>query len=181
MLADALALFPDGLTTILIFIVPSIHLLVAPFTKVEESFALQAAHDILVYGPPSDDIAARLAATFDHFTFPGAVPRTFAGPALLAALSQPIIKRVGFWRAQLVVRGCLGFLNASSLLFFRRALSQAFGRDVARIWLLLLVTQFHIMYYLARTLPNMFAFGLSESPPPSFASLAVPLSSMATR
>lgn len=139
------------------------HLLCAPYTKVEESFNMQAAHDILVYGTPtSGDVYERLAATYDHFTFPGAVPRTFLGAVLLAGVGQQLVTLVGFAHAQLVVRGVLGVANATALLVLGRGLRRAYGRGVANWWMGMMVGQFHVNFYLSRTLPNMYAFGLSE-------------------
>ncbi|KAH7137187.1 Alg9-like mannosyltransferase family-domain-containing protein [Dactylonectria estremocensis] len=152
----------DVFFTSLLFAVPLLHLLVSPHTKVEESFNLQAAHDLLVYGTPTDgDVGKRLAGTYDHFTFPGAVPRTFVGAVLLAGFGQPVIGLVGFQHAQLVVRGLLGLFNAAALLTMRNSLRAAFGRGVSNWWVALMVGQFHVNYYLSRTLPNMYAFGLT--------------------
>lgn len=67
-----------------------VHLLVAPYTKVEESFHVQATHDILVHGLPSNK-ADLNRENYDHFAFPGAVPRTAVGAAVLAQLSRPVI------------------------------------------------------------------------------------------
>lgn len=67
------------------------HLVGAPYTKVEESFNLQATHDILQYGLATRNAAASLRADYDHFTFPGVVPRTFVGPVILSGLSSPLI------------------------------------------------------------------------------------------
>ena len=66
-----------------------IHLCWAPLTKVEESFNIQAIHDILTYGIPTKDVDLRLAEEYDHVTFPGSVPRTFIGALVLAGLSKP--------------------------------------------------------------------------------------------
>ncbi|OHE99595.1 Alg9-like mannosyltransferase [Colletotrichum orchidophilum] len=137
------------------------HLLLAPDTKVEESFNIQATHDVLVYGTPTHDVAARLRATYDHFDFPGAVPRTFVGAVLLAGLGGPLVNLVGFAHAQLVVRGLLGLANAAALVVFARSLGKALSMGVMRWWVLLLVSQFHIVFYASRTLPNMFAFALT--------------------
>ncbi|KAI5927710.1 Alg9-like mannosyltransferase [Camillea tinctor] len=138
-----------------------IHLLVAPYTKVEESFNIQATHDILVYGTPTQNIYEKLSTQYDHFDFPGAVPRTFVGPIFLAGIGQPIIALVGFQHAQLVVRGILGLINAAALLVFKSNVEKAFGKPTARWYALLQATQFHVMFYASRTLPNMFAFPLT--------------------
>ncbi|KAI0383760.1 glycosyltransferase family 22 protein [Hypomontagnella monticulosa] len=138
-----------------------VHLLVAPYTKVEESFNIQATHDILVYGTPTSNVYERLSSRYDHFDFPGAVPRTFVGPVLLAGISQPIIALVGFQYAQLIVRSVLGLLNAGALWAFKSSVERAFGKSTARWYALLQLSQFHILFYASRTLPNMFAFGLT--------------------
>ncbi len=149
----------------LTLLVPSlilVHLLVAPYAKVEESFNLQATHDILLYSTPTHDIGARLRASYDHFEFPGAVPRTFVGAAALAAVSRPILQILGWQYGQLVVRAVLGLFNAFALLRYKNGVVKAFGKAAGRWYILLQASQFHVIYYASRTLPNMFAFGLSK-------------------
>lgn len=68
-----------------------IHLFVSPYTKVEESFNIQAIHDILIHGIPTENIDQFLIANYDHVSFPGAVPRTFAGALVLSGLSRPFV------------------------------------------------------------------------------------------
>ncbi|KAG8165178.1 hypothetical protein KVR01_005453 [Diaporthe batatas] len=145
----------------LIPLVVFIHLWVAPYTKVEESFNIQAAHDVLVYGTPLSSIYQKLSSSYDHFAFPGAVPRTFIGPVLLAGVARPLTTLFGHEHGQFIVRALLGWFNAYSLLWFRRQLQNACGPAVARWYVVLQVSQFHVMFYASRTLPNMFAFGLT--------------------
>lgn len=61
-----------------------------------------------------------------------------------------------------IVRGILGLTNATSLLAFQRAVSQAFGQTAAYWYIVLQVSQFHVMYYASRTLPNFLAFPLGK-------------------
>lgn len=152
----------DALVASLIPTLILLHLLVAPYTKVEESFNIQATHDILTYGTPIKDVGAYLRQNYDHIEFSGAVPRTFTGAWLLAQISHPVILFTGRPYAQIVVRAVLGLFNAFALLRYAGGLQKAFGADVARWYVLLQAAQFHVLFYASRTLPNMFAFGLSE-------------------
>ena len=72
-----------------------VHLFVSPYTKVEESFNIQAIHDILVHGIPSENVDQFLTANYDHVSFPGSVPRTFAGALVLSGLSRPVVGLLG--------------------------------------------------------------------------------------
>ena len=66
------------------------------------------------------------------------------------------------WSNARIVRAILGLFNAFSILAFRNGIARAFGRNVANWYVLLQACQFHVIYYASRTLPNMFAFGLSK-------------------
>ena len=58
----------------------------------------------------------------------------------------------------------LGLFNVFALLVFRRSLDASFGKVTGRCWVAFITSQFHLMFYLTRTLPNMYSFGLSISP-----------------
>lgn len=66
-----------------------LHLYLAPYTKVEESFNIQAIHDTLIHGVPTRNATAFFKDNYDHFTFPGPVPRTFVGAVVMSGLSRP--------------------------------------------------------------------------------------------
>jgi len=147
-----------------VFIFPLLallHLYVAPFTKVEESFNMQAAHDVLTYGVPTQNIELRFKAQYDHMEFPGAVPRTFIGALMLAGIASQVLSLKDGLDQQMIIRGILGAFSALSLVVYVVGVKKAFGKSVAAWFVLFQGSQFHIFYYASRTLPNTFAFGIS--------------------
>ncbi|XP_071572133.1 dol-P-Man:Man(7)GlcNAc(2)-PP-Dol alpha-1,6-mannosyltransferase [Temnothorax nylanderi] len=141
----------------LVILVSLMHLLYCPFTKVEESFNLQAMHDILYHG-------ANLTE-YDHHEFPGVVPRSFLGPIVISGLASPLVAGINYLKlnkffAQYVVRAILGLLVISTLKLYRHALQSIFGLQFAKWFVIITVTQYHFMYYLSRPLPNIMAMPL---------------------
>ncbi|KAJ5082736.1 CAZyme family GT22 [Penicillium argentinense] len=135
------------------------HLVIAPYTKVEESFHIQATHDILLHGLPA--WKPKFDLKYDHFAFPGAVPRSAVGALLLAKLSKPLGVLSGAINRQVLARSILGLYNAASLAYFAHGLQRGFGKTVAMWYLLFQCSQFHVIYYASRPLSNMFAFGMT--------------------
>lgn len=109
------------LDTVLIVVI-SAYLFQAPFTKVEESFSIQAIHDILNYGVWNIE-------KYDHFQFPGAVPRSFVGPLIIAGLTKPFAaissifggnaKASTQFEFQILSRCMIGLTNALSLIYLK--------------------------------------------------------------
>ena len=137
-----------------------VHLALCPYTKVEESFGMQAVHDLLHH---RGDLSS-----YDHHLFPGVVPRTFAGPLAVSAAAAPMhVALFAFcpscprWVALLLVRGVLGTMLWLCFVSFRRAVSSRFGHDVGTLLALISAVQFHVPFYMSRTLPNTFALGLT--------------------
>ncbi|OAP63542.1 hypothetical protein AYL99_02769 [Fonsecaea erecta] len=139
------------------------HLYISPYTKVEESFNIQAVHDILEYGVPTRHANLKFKAFYDHMTFPGAVPRTFVGAVWLAAIAKPIawVGHLDGPQQQLLVRAILGLFNAAALIYYASNVRRAYGKLAAAWYVVHQASQFHVWYYASRTLPNMFAFGIS--------------------
>ncbi|VDK38965.1 unnamed protein product [Taenia asiatica] len=126
-----------------------IHILLCPYNKVEESFNIQAIHDIVYH---RDNLSQ-----YDHLEFPGPVPRTFLGPLFLAlpcSFLRPIVSKAAL---QFIVRATLGLL----LLHAMNKLGSVFGKRFYSLFcfrfLLITYTQFHLAFYSTRTLPNIFA------------------------
>ncbi|CAM9274569.1 unnamed protein product [Chrysoparadoxa australica] len=132
------------------------HILLAPYTKVEESFALQAAHDFM----NTDSLA-----DYDHQSFPGVVPRTFVGSLMLSLSARPfhwLVKLSGaplIWEQYWIraVQGCYVYIAFSR---FNAAVAGRYGGDAASFTALVTAVQFHLPFYMTRTLPNTLAMPL---------------------
>jgi alpha-1,6-mannosyltransferase len=61
-----------------------------------------------------------------------------------------------------LVRAVLGLLNGVALILFGRSVQRAFGASAGIWYALLQASQFHVIYYASRTLPNMYAFVFSK-------------------
>lgn len=157
------------LDTLLIAII-SFHVIFSPFTKVEESFTIQAIHDILKYGITD-------VSQYDHIQFPGVVPRSFIGPLVIAYLTKPFIWASKFFsnddssptafECQLLARAMIGLTNGLSLLYLKNEGQKLLDsqeetkppekrkQSTIGFWFLVfLISQFHLIYYSSRSLPN---------------------------
>ena len=143
---------------------------------------MQATHDLMLHGTPTNDVRATLKANFDHMTFSGAVPRTFIGSLILAGFATPVSWFANFngYQQQVlgkckyqecieggsnteseVVRAIVGMFNSVALLSYASGVRKAYGKGAVGWFVVLQSSQFHVFYYASRTLPNMFAFGIS--------------------
>ncbi|GMH40751.1 hypothetical protein BSKO_08655 [Bryopsis sp. KO-2023] len=144
-----------GWTSALLGVVVLLHLALAPFTKVEESFNVQATHDLMFHKLDID--------SYDHKEFPGVVPRTFLGAIFVSVLSFPaakiaidyfgLTKMVGLY----VARACLGLISVWSFSHIASATERHLGPIVSNTFLILTMLQFHLPFYMSRFLPNTFA------------------------
>ncbi|VVT49609.1 uncharacterized protein SAPINGB_P002354 [Magnusiomyces paraingens] len=150
----------------------------SPYTKVEESFNIQAIHDIYFYGLSK-------IQSYDHLDFPGVVPRSFIGALFISYVTKILAKIAppdDKFFVQIMARGILGAFNALSVVALKQTASWAFSlpyeeeqedeskekippkdstykTSIYWFWLMMCV-QFHLPYYMSRTLPNFLAFPL---------------------
>ncbi|CAK1552277.1 unnamed protein product [Leptosia nina] len=131
----------------LLYIVSSLHVLLCPFTKVEESFNIQSFHDILYHRFNLSE--------YDHNEFPGVVPRTFIGSLVISALSSPVVAVL-----HLCVRLTLALTVIASWSRLRNTLQKVYGGTFAWWFTIITVSQYHFMFYMSRPLPNIMALPL---------------------
>ena len=160
----------DVVLDVLLLLVTGAHIILSPYTKVEESFNVQATHDMLFHGTNLD--------VYDHHVFPGVVPRTFVGALAVSVIASPGIQFLrlcsrfvtldtgGFMSSQdrvyalLIVRLILAAATCHALSKMRRELSKQFGSICGIIFAMVSCLQFHLPFYAGRPLPNIFALVL---------------------
>lgn len=141
----------------IMMIIAAAHIVFCPFTKVEESFNLQAMHDMLYHNFN--------LTLYDHHEFPGVVPRTFLGSLFISIVVSPVVFLLQllqfnkFW-AQYLVRAALGVTVITSFRVLSKTLENTFGSRWLQWFIAITVTQSHFMFYLSRPLPNIFALPL---------------------
>lgn len=144
------------------------NLLLSPYTKVEESFNIQAVHDILNYGIYPREVLQN----YDHMEFPGVVPRTFFGSLIIAGCVKMVdfiyslFKGVSFltdleqgqFHVQIIARAVLGVANVATIVALRKSLDaflpKSRSKSLGFFYALMFLSQFHILFYATRTLPN---------------------------
>jgi glucan phosphoethanolaminetransferase (alkaline phosphatase superfamily) len=147
-----MAIFSLGDSLLLVSIL--LHLFLCPFTKVEESFNMQAMNDLLTFGSEIQH--------YDHLLFPGVVPRTFCGALIVSLMSYLPSRALDFSDSSPIFnlylcRGMLAILVWISFVHVRQAITKKFGTRVSFFFCLLLSLQFHVPFYSSRSLPNTFA------------------------
>ncbi|VDP12854.1 unnamed protein product [Soboliphyme baturini] len=134
-----------------------LYVYLCPCTKVEESFNIQAVHDLLFYGTNITE--------YDHREFPGVVPRSFIGALALCLVSYPFVVltvALGLpkFYSLILVRSVLGLTVCAAFRNYATAVEHLYGPSVTRWLFIVTVTQFHFLFYASRTLPNTFALVL---------------------
>ncbi|XP_078437862.1 homolog of asparagine-linked glycosylation 12 isoform X2 [Wolffia australiana] len=137
--------------------IAAFYVFTVPYTKVEESFNVQAIHDIIYH--------RHHLTEYDHFEFPGVVPRTFVGALVVSFLTLPVsfllkLLHLSKLYALISARLVLGGILLSTLRFFRLQVRQKFGNVVEGFFVLLTSVQFHFLFYCTRPLPNVLALSL---------------------
>lgn len=133
------------------------YIILCPYTKVEESFNMQAMHDILYYGTDLND--------YDHHVYPGVVPRTFLGSIFITSIVFPfkfVVELLTSSKLCLLYlcRIAIALMVTISFIEFRKSICQLFGRRCGVIWALFISLQFHLPFYSSRSLPNVFALAI---------------------
>ncbi|GMI61325.1 hypothetical protein ScalyP_jg6167 [Parmales sp. scaly parma] len=159
-----------------------IPLMLTPYSKVEESFHTQATYDIMHNNFN--------LSNYDHIKFPGVVPRTFFGAAVLSFFTAPLSLLLSclpclpfpfpfpfFWsnnlqpfiHEQFLLRLVLLLFNYFSFLSISRSLDSPScilppsSRPHASSYFLLVTSlQPHLTFYSSRTLPNTFSLILTS-------------------
>uniref|UniRef100_J3M024 Mannosyltransferase n=1 Tax=Oryza brachyantha TaxID=4533 RepID=J3M024_ORYBR len=134
--------------------IAAFYAVMVPYTKVEESFNVQAMHDILYHNYHIEK--------YDHLEFPGVVPRSFIGALVVSVISSPAVFIMHLFHIPkvyglLAVRMMLGSITLITLRLIRVQVKNKFGHHAEAFYVMLTATQFHLLFYSTRPLPNILA------------------------
>jgi len=152
----SLDLFDYAILGLIIF-----HVILNPYTKVEETFITNNIYDHLVYGL---DIAS-----YDFHEFPGVVERSFIPSIIVSVLSLPFhhlfLDLYGYSCiiSLYVTRIVLGLLVFFSTKYVKSTISRVLkSQAIAESFSMLYIVQFHTLFYSSRPLPNIFALVITN-------------------
>lgn len=151
---DSIHLLVHRLAQCLLFGTSFYFLILCPHSKVEESFQLQATHDLYYNGLFSE--------SYDHLHYPGVVPRSFVGPSILVVFCHiitTILSPFIDWNP-LQVQFLSRFVLLILVLWGWFRLANAIGSWKGTYLLLVTAVQFHMPFYASRMLPNTFALAV---------------------
>ena len=120
-------LFQEIDSNVILLIMIILHVILTPYTKVEESFNLQAIHDML---------ESRFELSeYDHFDYPGVVPRSCIGAIIVSLLSflphrLMMLLALPKENSQYMVRIVLGILSWKAFVKFREGVDYKFRDEI---------------------------------------------------
>ncbi|WVQ76291.1 hypothetical protein IAR50_005956 [Cryptococcus sp. DSM 104548] len=136
------------------FLVTALHVVLAPYTKVEETPGLHGVHDLLKYGVT--DIGK-----YDHVSYPGPVARSMMPSIILAAATYPLSLVTGTDEGphlQTLIRLVQAMIFSAAVVHLSKSIGMYYkSPSTSRLFLLFSMTQFHVPFYAGRTLPNFMA------------------------
>lgn len=181
-------LFLDGI----LLMSSTLMLVLSPYTKVEESFNVQAIHDILNIGIDQIEL-------FDHLSFPGVVKRTCISAILFSLPLVYFVNSSKRWSGCLIYltlvvnsilptnfssyddlnsilnetkihqlllsRFFLSLCTSFSMIYLRKSMLNSCSKNskLISIWFSLLFYPLpHILYYSSRFLPNFICFPITN-------------------
>jgi len=128
--------------------------LIAPYNKVEESFYTQGLYDMCYNSENYQD--------FDHYNYPGVVPRSFIPTLTLTGITSFVCSFAKYLDISklfvlIVARSSLAVLVIYCFLAMKQACVRKLGRGMDQAMSMVLLLQFHFLFYSGRFLGNIFA------------------------